>query len=108
MISRTAYVQLRFSPLLLLGTVLAMALVFLLPPFAALFGPARWVGWLAWAAMAAAYLPTLRRFQRSMLWAPCLPLVAAFYVAATVASAMNHHFGRGVAWKGRAYQGAGA
>ena len=55
MVSRTAYVQLRFSPLLLLGTVLAMALTFLVPPFAALFGHglARWFGWLAWGAMAA-------------------------------------------------------
>ena len=39
MVSRTAYVQLRFSPLLLVGTVLAMTLTFLLPPFAALLRP---------------------------------------------------------------------
>jgi hypothetical protein len=38
-----------------------------------------------------------------MLWAPGLPLVAAFYMAATIGSAVNHHVGRGVAWKGRAY-----
>ena len=86
MVSRTAYVQLRFSPLLLVGTVLGMALTFLLPPVAALFGHglARWFGWLAWGAMAAAYLPTLHRFRRSVLWAPCLPAVAAFYLAATI------------------------
>ena len=110
MVSRTAYVQLRFSPLLLLATTLAMVLTFLLPPYAALFGHgvARWFGWLAWGAMAAAYQPTLHRFHRSILWAPGLPLVAAFYLAATIGSAVNHHLGRGVAWKGRAYQGAGA
>ena len=110
MVSRTAYVQLRFSPLLLVGTALAMTLTFLLPPLAALFGhgPARWFGWLAWGAMAAAYQPTLHRFHRSVLWAPCLPAVAAFYLAATIRAAVNHHLGRGVAWKGRAYQGAGA
>ena len=110
MVSRTAYVQLRFSPLLLIGTSLAMTLTFLLPPLAALFGhgPARWFGWLAWGAMAAAYQPTLHRFRRSVLWAPCLPAVAAFYLAATIGAAVNHHLGRGVAWKGRAYQGAGA
>jgi hopene-associated glycosyltransferase HpnB len=110
MVSRTAYVQLRFSPLLLLATTLAMALTFLVPPYAALFGHgvARWFGWLAWGAMAAAYQPTLHRFHRSVLWAPCLPLVAAFYMAATIGSAVNHHLGHGVAWKGRAYQGAGA
>jgi hopene-associated glycosyltransferase HpnB len=108
MITRTAYVQLRFSPLLLVGTVLAMVLTWLVPPFAALFsaGAALWLGLAAWALLAASYLPTLRRFGRSPVWAPFLPLVAAFYTAATIGSAANHHLGRGVAWKGRAYQGA--
>lgn len=109
MVARTAYVQLRFSPLLLLATILALALTFAVPPAAAVFGHgwARWAGFLAWGAMAASYLPTLRRFHRSALWAPCLPAVAAFYTAASIGSAVNHHLGRGVAWKGRAYQGAG-
>lgn len=110
MVARTAYVQLRFSPLLLLATTLAMMLTFLAPPYAALFGHglAPWCGWLAWGAMSAAYQPTLHRFRRSVLWAPILPAVAAFYLTATIGSAVNHHLGRGVAWKGRAYQGAGA
>jgi hypothetical protein len=110
MVSRTAYVQLHFSRWLLAGTVLAMGLTFLVPPIAALFGHglARWLGWIAWGAMAASYQPTLHRYRRSVLWAPCLPAVAAFYLAATIGSAWNHHLGRGVAWKGRAYQGADA
>ena len=110
MVARTAYVQLRFSPLLLLATTIGMALTFLAPPLAALFGhgAARWIGWLVWGAMAASYHPTLHRYRRHFLWAPCLPLIAAFYLAATIASAVNHHAGRGVTWKGRAYQGAGA
>jgi len=109
MVSRTAYVQLRRSPLLLLATTMAMILTFLVPPYAALLGRgvARWCGWLSWGAMAAAYQPTLHRFDRSVLWAPLLPAIAAFYLAATINSAVNHHFGRGVAWKGRAYQGVG-
>jgi hopene-associated glycosyltransferase HpnB len=110
MVSRTAYVQLRYSPLLLALTTLGMALTFLTPPLAACFGhgPARWIGLAGWAGMAAAYLPTLRRFRRSPLWPPLLPAVAAFYMAATIGSALNHLRGRGVAWKGRAYQGADA
>ena len=109
MVARTAYVQLRFSPFLLLGTILAMVLTWLVPPAAALFahGAARWLGIAAWIMLSASYLPTLRRYQRSRLWAPFLPLVAAFYLAATIGSAVNHYRGRGVAWKGRAYQGAG-
>jgi hopene-associated glycosyltransferase HpnB len=110
MIARTAYVQLHYSPLLLLGTVLGMGLVYLLPPLAVVFGhgSVRWLGLAAWAMMAAAYLPTLRRFGRTAAWAVALPAVAAFYLAATVGSAVNHYRGRGVAWKGRAYQGNGA
>ncbi len=110
MVTRTAYVQLRFSPLLLLATTMGMALTFLAPPVAALFGhgSARWWGWLVWGAMAASYHPTLHRYGRSALWAACLPLIAAFYLAATFGSAVNHHLGRGVVWKGRAYQRIGA
>jgi hopene-associated glycosyltransferase HpnB len=110
MVARTAYVQLRFSPLLLVGTLLAMTLVWLVPPAAALFahGAARWLGLAAWAMLSASYLPTLRRYRRTPLWAPILPLVAAFYMVATFGSALNHYRGRGVAWRGRAYHGTEA
>ncbi len=83
MVARSAYVQLGYSPLLLLGTVLGMALVYLVPPVAALAGS--WVGLAAWAAMAGSFIPTLRRFGLSPAWAPALPLIAAFYMAATLA-----------------------
>jgi hypothetical protein len=110
MVARTAYVQLRFSPLLLIATTLGMALVWLVPPGLALFGSggARLLGLLAWAGSAASYLPTLHRFARSPLWALGLPAVACFYMAATIGSAVNHYRGRGVVWKRRAYQRAGA
>ena len=107
MVARTAYVQLRFSPVLLAGTVLGLALVWLAPPLLALFGtgPARWIAALTWAASAASYLPTLRRFRLSPLWALALPGIATFYLAATIGSALDHHRGRGVIWKRRAYTG---
>ena len=110
MVARTAYVQLRFSPLLLAGTVLGLALVWLAPPALALFaaGPARWLAAAAWAASALSFLPTLRRFRQSPLWALALPGIATFYLAATIGSAIDHHRGRGVVWKRRAYQGQGA
>jgi hopene-associated glycosyltransferase HpnB len=105
MIARTAFVQLRFSTLMLVGTVLGMVLVWLVPPAAALFGhgAARWAGVLGWLAICVSYLPTLRRFRLSPLWAPFLPLVALFYTAATVGSAVDHWRGRGVVWKRRSY-----
>jgi hypothetical protein len=36
----------------------------------------------------------------------CLPVIAAFYLAATVGSAANHWFGGGARWKERAYEGS--
>jgi hypothetical protein len=83
-----------------------MALTFVVPPVAALFGhaSARLFGVLAWGGMAWSYLPTLRRFARSPVWAIALPAVALFYMAATIGSAIDHHRGRGVRWKQRDYQ----
>ena len=101
MIARSAYVQLKLSPWLLAASTLGMALVFLAPPLAAVKG--EWAGALAWAIMAATFLPTLRRFGLSLAWAPLLPAIAVFYMAATIGSAVDHHRGRGVVWKNRAY-----
>ena len=108
MVARTAFVQLRFSALLLAGTVLGMSLLFFAPPLAVLFGAptAKLAGLAAWVLSAALYTPTLRRFRRSLLWATALPLIGGFYIAATIGSALDHWLGRGVVWKGRAYRGA--
>jgi hopene-associated glycosyltransferase HpnB len=113
MVARSAYVQLDHSPLLLGVTVIGMALTYLAPPVLAL-GVSLWggltalLGALAWAAMAIAYAPALRRYARSLAWAPLLPLVALFYLAATVGSAWRHYRGRGGQWKGRVYAGGDA
>jgi hopene-associated glycosyltransferase HpnB len=109
MITRTAYVQLGYSLLWLAAATAGMALTFLAPPALVLFGhgTAAWCGLAAWLMLSASYLPTLRRFGRSPLWAPLLPLVAGFYMGATIGSAANHYLGRGAAWKGRAYLGTG-
>jgi hopene-associated glycosyltransferase HpnB len=107
MIARSAYAQLLFSPPLVAGTTLAMALIWLVPPLAALLGHG-WIsvlGLLTWGMSAAAYLPTLARFRRSPIWALFLPAIALFYMAATIDSAISYHRGRGVVWKGRAYAG---
>ncbi len=108
MVTRTAYVQLHYSPLLLLGTTVAMLVVWIVPPVAVLLGHgvAFWCGLIAWILLAASYYPTLRRYGRTPLWAVGLPAIAALYTAATIASAANHYLGRGVAWKGRAYRSA--
>jgi hopene-associated glycosyltransferase HpnB len=104
MIARSAYVQLRYSPLLLLGTVIGLALLFWVPPVALCSsGISGWLGLAASAIMMATLLPTLRRFRLSPLRALLLPAMATFYMAATVGSAIDHHRGKGVVWKRRAY-----
>ena len=104
MVARTAYAQLRFSPALLVGMLAALALVFLAPPLLALFaeGPARWLGAGAWAAMALAYAPMLRRFGLSPLRGLALPGIAVAYMAFTLDSAWAEWRGRGGMWKGEA------
>jgi len=104
MISRSAYAQLRYNPLLLAGTVLGLGLVFLAGPLLALFGAgeARWLGFLSWWLMAISWTPTLRWYGRGPLWGPFLPLVAVFYAGCTMASGWAFHRGRGGMWKGRA------
>jgi hypothetical protein len=100
MISRSAYTQLRHSPLLLLATILGLLLTYAAPPALALAG-SLW-GVAAWALMAIAFAPALRYYRVSLLWAPLLPLIALFYMGATIHSAWSHWRGRGGLWKGRA------
>jgi hopene-associated glycosyltransferase HpnB len=104
MISRSAYAQLQYSPLLLAGTVLGMVLTYLAPPFLALFGSglAQIFGAGAWALMAIAFQPTLRFYRLSPLWGVALPAIAFLYLLYTLDSAYQYMAGRGGAWKGRA------
>ncbi len=104
MVSRTAYAQLHYSPLLLAGTVLGLALTYLAPVALALSatGVPQFIGIFVWLLMALAFRPTLKFYRLSTLWAPALPLIAAMYMAFTLDSAYQHARGRGGMWKGRA------
>jgi hopene-associated glycosyltransferase HpnB len=105
MISRTAFTQLRYSASLLVLTLIGLTLVWWAPIGAALFGRGwqQLCGLAAFALGAVSYLPTLARYQRSRLWALVLPLIALFYMAATVSSAVQHWRGTGARWKDRDY-----
>jgi len=107
MVSRSAYTQLRYSPLLLLATVLGLLLVYAVPvavfvgglvvnsPILAALGGA------AWLLMALSYLPMLRFYRLSALRSLTLPFIGLLYAAMTVDSAWQHARGRGGSWKGR-------
>ena len=104
MIARTAFTQLRYSPLLLAATVAALAVTYLLGPALVLAAPLRAaiLGAIAWLLMSASYFPALRFYRRCILWAPLLPAIAVFYAWATVHSAIHSWRGAGGMWKGRA------
>lgn len=109
MIARCAFAQLGYSTLALIGTVAMMGIIYLAPPLLAIFaeGWARLLGGAAWLIMAAVFVPILRSYRCPVWLAPLLPAMAAFYTAATIASAVQFWRGRGGSWKGR-YQAASA
>lgn len=103
MISRSAYAQLGYSPVVLAGTTLGLAVTYLAPPLLAVFarGSTQWAALAAWALMALAFQPMLRFYRRSPLWGIALPAIASFYAGCTLLSAWQHVRGRGGMWKGR-------
>jgi hopene-associated glycosyltransferase HpnB len=121
MVTRSAYTQLNYSPLLLAGTIIGLLFSYVLPPAAAITGLALLVagpdpgpagstaaavlaagaGLAGWALMSLSYLPMLRLYRLSALRAPGLPLIALLYAAMTADSARRYYAGRGAEWRGR-------
>jgi hopene-associated glycosyltransferase HpnB len=103
MVVRSAFAELRYSPLRLAAAVGGMALVYLAPPLLVVLtcGVPQGIGALAWVLMAVAIAPTLRLYGRSLAASFALPAVAAAYVAFTLESALEYGRGRGGYWKGR-------
>ena len=104
LIARTAFTQLNYSSLLLLGTLVGMLLTYAAPVALTFYPqPVVWrLDLAAWLLMALTYLPTVRFYGLSPVWAPFLPVAAAFYTYATWLSAVRYWLGRGGQWKGRA------
>jgi hopene-associated glycosyltransferase HpnB len=103
MVARSAYAQLNYSPLMLVGTILGMALTYLAPVLFALFGAglAQLFGLAAWVLMAASFQPTLRLYRLSPLWGVALPAISFLFMLYTLDSAYQYAAGKGGSWKGR-------
>jgi len=108
MVARTAYTQLRYLPLLLIACVAALSWTFWLPVLGLVAGdqPARIASLMAMTAMIATYLPTLRFYRLSLLWAVLLPFTGTLYLAMTVNSAWRYYRGVRSTWRGRVYSSA--
>jgi len=103
MISRSAFNQLRHSVWLLAGTLLGLAVTYVVP-IGALFSGQRLaagLGGTAWLLMSLSYASMIRFYKLPLLWTMALPLIAIFYAAATFHSALQYWRGKGGAWKGR-------
>lgn len=105
MITRSAYVQLRYSIGWLLVTIALMTLVWFLPFLVAIFakGTLQHLAFVTYMLSILSFIPTLSRFQISFFWIFALPFIAFFYLMATIGSAVNYYRGKGMVWKGRSY-----
>ena len=115
MVARSAYTQLRYSPVVLAATLTGLLFLYALPPAGAVTGLvallaggeqgpaalAAGAGLAGWALMSLSYLPVLRLYRLSPLRAPGLPLIALLYAAMTADSARRYYAGRGAEWRGR-------
>ncbi len=108
-IARTAYTQLNYSPLLLAGTVIGMAMIYFIAPIGMVWGlvTSNWLVFsictVTWLLMIWAYLPTIKLYNISPAWAGLLPAIAFLYTLMTIDSAVKYYQGLGGAWKGRTY-----
>ena len=117
MVARTAYIQLRRSPVLLAGTILGMAWLYLGPPAAmgagiglaavGVWDTPTWVllvsGVGGWGLMSAIYTPMLKWYRLNCWWGPLLPIAGLLYTLMTVDSGRRSWMKRGGGWKGRTY-----
>lgn len=102
MVARSAYTQLGYSIAALLAVTALFALAYGMP--LALLGSRAWpLALLALAAMLLSYLPILRYYRLSPLWALLLPLGAAIYLGMTWSSAIRCWRGVRSRWKERVY-----
>jgi hopene-associated glycosyltransferase HpnB len=110
MITRSAFTQLNYSALTLAGTILGLTLVWFVAPCAILFsGFLSWrffIGLATYGLGVLSFFPTLQRYNQPKVMALLLPGIAAFYMAATLTSAVQYWRGTGATWKKRAYGGA--
>jgi len=105
MIARTAFTQLHHSTMLLALTLMGLTLVWWVPVCEAVLGHGwqRACGLIAFALGSVSFLPTLARYERNPVWSLALPLIALFYMSATLGSALRFWRGSGARWKERDY-----
>jgi len=118
MVSRSAFVQLRYRFDLLALVLLGLGACVMAPPLLIAVGAVdvatgsiavpsglRTITWasLAWLMQALALLPSVRHHRVPAVYCLTLPLAGGLYGLMTCTSAWSHLAGRGQRWKGRFY-----
>ena len=106
MVARAAFAQLRYSVGLLVLCTLAMLLLYGIPAVMVASSNIvmRGLSLGSLVIMFLTYIPILRFYNRSWVWALCLPLIAALFLAMTWTSAIRYWRGEQTRWKGRVYR----
>jgi hopene-associated glycosyltransferase HpnB len=106
MVARAAFAQLHCSVALLALCTLVMVLVYGVPAVMVVSSNSliRYLSLASLVIMFVTYVPILRFYDRSPMWALCLPLTAALFLAMTWTSALRYWRGERTRWKGRVYQ----
>jgi hopene-associated glycosyltransferase HpnB len=106
MVARTAFTQLHYSWLLLLAVSVIMLVVYIIPVVGIIInaGDIHLLAMISMAIMIVCYIPTLRYYSLSPLWAFLMPLIAVLFLAMTWTSAIAYISGGGSVWKQRVYR----
>ena len=112
MVCRTAFVQLKYSVINLLGTIIGMVIVYIVPLICIIIALISkdililFLGFMGWIIMFLAYIPTLKLYNRPAWEAGLLPISALFYTVMTIMSAYQYRFGKEPTWRGRSLKKA--
>jgi hopene-associated glycosyltransferase HpnB len=110
MVTRTAFTQLNYSFLLLIGTILGMFIIYLVPLFILIFAiftanlTLIFLAIITLFLMALSYYPTIKLYQLPFFFCLVLPAIALLYSLMTIDSAVRYLQGKGGQWKGRVYK----
>ena len=107
MVARTAFTQLGYSTIGLLGLTVLFSLCYWVPIAGLMFPDpgARALAAFGLGAMLVTYQPTLAYYRLSSWWALTTPMIATLYLAMTWSSALRYWRGQRSRWKDRVYEG---
>ena len=105
LVTRTAYTQLRYSPILLLICMLIMSIAFIIPLIAILQdGSMMLMGLATFFIQIICYFPILKYYSMNTLYALSLSFIGILYMLFTLNSSYHYYFNKGALWKKRYYK----